>query len=64
MQGTDTVTESQEPSTAQSVTLQNQPGQVSVFERIADYWWVPIAAGLLVFVVSLVGAFIKRSRRG
>ena len=35
----------------------NQP---SFFERIADYWWVPIVAALFVLLIGLLSAYMRR----
>lgn len=38
-----------------------EPAGPSLFERIGDFWWVPVLAGLLL-VIGLILSFLKRKR--
>lgn len=48
------------PPAARTVPAQ-APAAPSLFERLAQHWWVPVVAGLLV-VLGLVLAFLRRRR--
>jgi pilus assembly protein FimV len=52
-----------EPAPAQTAPapVAQEPAGPSLFERIGQFWWVPVAAGLLV-VLGLILAFLKRRR--
>jgi len=34
-----------------------------LIELLSDYWWVPLALGLVVGLASIIFPFVRRGRR-